>query len=166
VRGSSETTGLTWLQLQPWCAGAELQAVVRRATNWALDENLNKSNLKDVPKDFHPIIERRHFDLVLERDIKAAFGSADDALATYHREGIFSYGPRFDEVVQQVYAAAKLSEAVPKSTILLQGTHSMPACCAHGCQGCPVLSGLYHLLALADRERCKQTSDCLGELEK
>ena len=104
------------------CAGAELHAVVRRATNWALDENLNKSNLKSVPKDFHPIIERRHFNMVLEKDIKAAFGAADDALSTYHREGIFSYGPRFEQVVQELHAASQVSEAVPKSTILLQGT--------------------------------------------
>lgn len=94
---------------------------MRRATNWALDEKLNKSNLKDVPKDFHPIIERRHFNLVLEKDIKAAFGAADDALTTYHREGIFQYGPRFETAVQELHAAAQLSEAVPKSTILLQG---------------------------------------------
>lgn len=94
---------------------------MRRATNWALDENLNKGNLKDVPKDFHPTIERRHFNLVLEKDMKAAFGAAEDALSTYFSEGIFSYGARFDEAVQQVRAAAKLSDAVPKSTILLQG---------------------------------------------
>jgi hypothetical protein len=97
---------------------------VRRATNWALDENLNKSNLKDVPKDFHPTIERRHFNLVLEKDMKAAFGAADEALQTYHREGIFHYGPKFEQAVQELHAAAQLSEAVPKSTILLTGARS------------------------------------------
>ena len=102
-------------------AGAELQAVVRRATNWALDENLDKNNLKDVGKEFHPMVERRHFDLVLEKDMKPAFGAADDALSTYHAEGIFHYGPRFEQVVQELHAAAHVSEAVPKSTILLQG---------------------------------------------
>jgi hypothetical protein len=105
-------------------AGAELQAVVRGATNWALDENLNKGNLQDIPKDFHPIVEHRHFNLVIERDIKPAFGAADETLSTYHQEGIFDYGPRFKQVVQEVQAAAHVSEAVPKSTVLLQGAHT------------------------------------------
>jgi hypothetical protein len=98
---------------------------VRRATNWALDEKLNKSNLKEVPKEFHPEVERRHFMLTLDRDIRPAFGAAEEALATYHREGIFHYGPRFDRVLQEFSSAAQLSESVPKSTILLCGEPSL-----------------------------------------
>lgn len=103
------------------CAGAELHALVRHATNWALDENLNHSNLKDIPKDFHPTVARKHFLTVLERDIKPAFGAAEDALASYYQEGVWSFGPRYDKLVREIGAAAKVSEAVPKATILLQG---------------------------------------------
>lgn len=102
-------------------AGAELQALVRHATNWALDENLNKQNLKDVPKDFHPMISRRHFMLVLENDLKPAFGASEEALASYHQEGVFSFGPRFDRLVRDITTAAQVSDAVPKATVLLQG---------------------------------------------
>eukprot|EP00892_Ulva_mutabilis_P006709 jgi/Ulvmu1/440/UM001_0447.1 len=102
--------------------GAELQALVRHATNWALDENLNKQNLKDVPKDFHPMISRRHFMSVLENDLKPAFGASEEALASYHQEGMFSFGPRFDRLVRDITSASQLSDAVPKATILLQGS--------------------------------------------
>lgn len=95
--------------------------MVRHATNWALDENLNHSNLKDIPKDFHPTVARKHFILVLERDIKPAFGAAEDALASYHQEGVFSFGPRYEKLVRDISSAAQVSPAVPKATILLQG---------------------------------------------
>ena len=74
-----------------------------------------------MPKDFHPIVERRHFELTLAHDIKPLFGAADEELSTYHREGMFDYGPRFAQVVAEVQAAARVSEAVPKSTVLLRG---------------------------------------------
>jgi hypothetical protein len=101
--------------------GAELHALVRHATNWALDENLNHSNLKDIPKDLHPIVARKHFMLVLERDVKPAFGAAEEALASYYKEGIFNFGPRYDKLVRDISSAAQASAAVPKATILLQG---------------------------------------------
>lgn len=115
--------------------------MIRRATNWALDENLNKRDLQHVPKDFHPVVERRHFELTLAHDVKPLFGAADDELSTYHREGIFDYGPRFAQVVAEVQAAARVSEAVPKSTVLLRGAR--PNCtlhpCTHTVRACAVL---------------------------
>ena len=104
-----------------WRAGAEIHALVRHATNWALDENLNHSNLKDIPKDFHPTVARKHFLTVLERDIKPAFGAAEDSLASYYKEGVFSFGPRYEKLVRDISAAAQVTAAVPKATILMQG---------------------------------------------
>ena len=104
-----------------WHVGAEIHALVRHATNWALDENLNHSNLKDIPKDFHPTVARKHFLLVLERDIKPAFGAAEDALSSYYKEGVFSFGPRYDKLVRDISSAAQVTAAVPKATILMQG---------------------------------------------
>lgn len=104
---------------------------MRHATNWALDENLNKQNLKDVPKDFHPMISRRHFMLVLDNDLKPAFGASEEALASYHQEGMFSFGPRFDRLMRDITTAAQVSDAVPKATILLRGErrrHSWDSC--------------------------------------
>lgn len=102
-------------------AGAELQALVRHATNWALDENLNHSNLKDIPKDFHPTVTREHFMQVLATGVKPAFGAPEEQLATYHKEGIFGFGPRFEKLVKEISAAAQVSKNVPKATILLHG---------------------------------------------
>jgi ATPase family associated with various cellular activities (AAA) len=151
----------------PWgnrlhAAGAELQALVRHATNWALDENLNHSNLKDIPKDFHPIVSRQHFMTVLETSVKPAFGAPEETLTTYHKEGIFAFGPRFDKLLRDISAAAKLTATVPKATILLQGTTRDPnaflpcmctACCGAACECHNIYASHPH--AHAACPRCK-----------
>lgn len=66
--------------------------------------------------------------LTLDRDIRPAFGAAEETLASYYREGIFRYGPRFDRIMQDFASAAQLSDALPKSTILLCGMLSRNWC--------------------------------------
>ena len=102
-------------------AGAELASVVRRATAWALDEMLNKKDLSQQAKDFHPVVEMRHFRNVIDNEIKPAYGAAHEAISSLFSEGIWPFGARYERVVQVVHDACHVTEDVPKMTVLLEG---------------------------------------------
>lgn len=115
------STGRKPTQENARCAGAELQAVIRKATNWALEEVLDKSKLSTVSKDLHPVVAMRHFRQVLDHEIKPAFGAAHDTIASYYARGMFNFGPRFMRIMEDVPDACELTADDPKRTILLTG---------------------------------------------
>lgn len=100
--------------------GAELQALVRKATYTAIDVRLDKSDLKGVPKDFRPVVEMEHFAEVLAT-MKPAFGAAQEALSQYCEYGMLHYGPRFERVLSHAEECCNLSEAEYRASILLLG---------------------------------------------
>ncbi len=101
--------------------GAELASLVRRATAWALDEQLDKEDLSKRAKDFHPVVETRHFRKVLRDELKPAYGAAHEELSALFREGIWDYGPRHARALEVVRGACHVTADVPKRTLLLEG---------------------------------------------
>eukprot|EP01123_Difflugia_compressa_P008855 TRINITY_DN2779_c0_g1_i1.p1 TRINITY_DN2779_c0_g1~~TRINITY_DN2779_c0_g1_i1.p1 ORF type:complete len:413 (-),score=72.22 TRINITY_DN2779_c0_g1_i1:17-1096(-) len=103
-------------------SGAELEGVVKSATSFALNRQIDASNLKR-PDPTKIKVVRDDFLFALQ-DVRPAFGAAEDTLESYIGNGIISYNSRFDEV----YEEAKLfiqqvmnSDKTPIISFLLAG---------------------------------------------
>jgi len=120
--------------------GAEIEAVCRSATSYALfkDTDLSqlghqdekpksKSNSKKDDKQSAILQEKKvtmNDFLMALREIKPAFGVDDMELKNYIRGGIFNYGDRFNKVYQDCMDFIKeitVSENTALLSILLQG---------------------------------------------
>mmetsp|Transcript_107685 Transcript_107685/g.303344 ORF Transcript_107685/g.303344 Transcript_107685/m.303344 type:complete len:732 (+) Transcript_107685:100-2295(+) len=108
-------------------SGAELEGLVRSATSFALNRQVNVTDISK-PKDLTSIVVTQDdFDLALS-EIKPAFGCHDDEFEQALGTGIVQYSKEFEEVFRYcrtVVEGLKNSDKAPLQTLLLSG---IPGC--------------------------------------
>lgn len=107
-------------------SGAELAGVVRAASSYALNRKIDFKDIgKTASKDLSEIIvTKADFASALE-DIKPAFGYQADDFEGCIRQGISSYSPEFDRLIQtcdSLIEQVRTSENTPLLSILLEGS--------------------------------------------
>jgi vesicle-fusing ATPase len=103
-------------------SGAEIEGVVRSATSFALNRNIDTSTLKNLdPKNIK--ITREDFMNALN-EVKPAFGAAEDELSAAMTNGIINFGDEFSDVYQSanlLIEQVRNSSRTPIVSFLLAG---------------------------------------------
>jgi vesicle-fusing ATPase len=103
-------------------SGAELEGLVKSATSFALNRQIDPNNIKKPDPSKIKVLKEDFFAAL--QDVKPAFGVPEETLESYISNGIIPYGPHFTEL----YNNAKLfinqvlnSSKTPQISILLSG---------------------------------------------
>jgi len=103
-------------------SGAELEGLVKSATSFALNRQIDPNNIKKPDPSTIKVLKEDFFAAL--QDVKPAFGVPEETLESYISNGIIPYGPHFTEL----YDNAKLfinqvlnSSKTPQLSILLSG---------------------------------------------
>jgi vesicle-fusing ATPase len=103
-------------------SGAELEGLVKSATSFALNRQIDPNNIKKPDPSSIKVLKEDFFAAL--HDVKPAFGVPEETLESYISNGIIPYGPHFSEL----YENAKLfinqvlnSSKTPQISILLSG---------------------------------------------
>ncbi|KAK9852554.1 hypothetical protein WJX84_006225 [Apatococcus fuscideae] len=104
-------------------SGAEIEGLVKSATSFALNRQVDVSDLSKPVDEDSIKVTMQDFETAL-REVKPAFGAVTETLETYRANGIIPYGERFDHLQS---TCRTLVEQVSKSsqttllTALLEG---------------------------------------------
>jgi vesicle-fusing ATPase len=101
--------------------GAELTGLIRLATSNAMDRCINKETFKVNSDDLCVDIDDFLFAL---KEIKPMFGSSNDKIELYYRNGMIDYGVRFREIISKLETVVnhlKTSNNLFNISILLEG---------------------------------------------
>jgi len=103
-------------------SGAELEGLVKSATSFALNRQIDPNNIKKPDPSKIKVLKEDFFSAL--QDVKPAFGVPEEALESYMSNGIISYGHQFTDLFEN----AKLfinqvnnSSKTPLISILLSG---------------------------------------------
>mmetsp|Transcript_32437 Transcript_32437/g.33062 ORF Transcript_32437/g.33062 Transcript_32437/m.33062 type:complete len:789 (+) Transcript_32437:82-2448(+) len=103
--------------------GAEIEGLVRSAASFALARNIDASSLSGIdPKEL--TVEWSDFERSLG-EVTPAFGNKDsEEIKAYYRNGVYSYGPAFDDlmtVLERLVNQTRTSTKTPLLSVLLEG---------------------------------------------
>jgi vesicle-fusing ATPase len=104
-------------------SGAEIEGLVKAASSFALNREVNPNNLSKVPDASKIKVTRADFQAALS-ETKPAFGASKDSLEQYRPNGLIAYGPRWDKLTAtaSLYIAQTLNSArSPVTSLLLEG---------------------------------------------
>ena len=104
-------------------SGAEIEGLVKSASSFALNRNINVSDLSAPIDEENLKVEMKDFDAALQ-EVKPAFGVESESLEAYRLNGIISYGPAFEHLMKTcrtLVDQAKNSDKTPLLTLLLEG---------------------------------------------
>jgi len=103
-------------------SGAEIEGLVKSATSFALNRQIDPNNIKKPDPSKIKVLKEDFFSAL--QDIKPAFGVPEESLQTYISNGIINYSSFFNEL----YDSARLfinqvnnSSKTPMISILLHG---------------------------------------------
>nr|WCZ58637.1 vesicle-fusing ATPase [Seculamonas ecuadoriensis] len=103
-------------------SGAELAGLVRSATSFALNRNVDINDPSKTVKD-EIVVGMVDFEHGLE-EVHPIFGVSTDEAAMYRGSGLISYGPSFDKLMNTCRAfvhQVEKSKRTPLLTVLLEG---------------------------------------------
>lgn len=114
-------------------SGAELEGLVKSASSFALNRNIDLEHLENIPKDLGDNIKvtKHDFERALE-EVKPAFGVSTDDLELYTSQGIIDYGPRFSKLkatCQSFVNQVRVSKRTGLLTVLLEGIQGTGKTC-------------------------------------
>jgi hypothetical protein len=104
-------------------SGAEIEGVVKAAQSWAMQRQVNPSNLKQAPKPEDLRVIREDFDRAIA-EVKPSFGVATDDFESAVPNGIVSFSAAFDHTVASCRAFVEQvhhSRRTPLVSVLLEG---------------------------------------------
>jgi vesicle-fusing ATPase len=104
-------------------SGAEIEGVVKAAQSWAMQRQVNPSNLKQAPKPEDLRVIREDFDRAIA-EVKPSFGVATDDFESAVPNGIVSFSREFDHTVASLRAFVEQvhhSRRTPLVSVLLEG---------------------------------------------
>jgi len=106
-------------------SGAEIEAVVRSAVSFAMQEQIDVENLQkiDVKKLRDIKITKEYFELALQ-EVKPEFGVNDENLQMNYTRGIIRFNSDVQEIVdlsKKIVTRLRNSNAMNRQSLLLQG---------------------------------------------
>nr|CEL65248.1 TPA: N-ethylmaleimide-sensitive factor, putative [Neospora caninum Liverpool] len=108
-------------------SGAEIEGLVRSAASYAFQRNVNVKDLSK-PTDVETIkVTRLDFENALT-EVKPAFGAEEDLFDSCLRNGIISYGPEFDHLLQTCTTLAQQVRDSENTQVLSILLHGPPGC--------------------------------------
>ncbi|KAK3289508.1 hypothetical protein CYMTET_3063, partial [Cymbomonas tetramitiformis] len=108
-------------------SGAEIEGLVKSATSFALNRQVDVNNLNAEIKEENIKVTRDDFMLAMQ-EVKPAFGAATELMQQQCLNGIINYGPRFNHLLSTLHSLVqqvRVSEKTPILTCLLEGA---PGC--------------------------------------
>ncbi|DBA03177.1 TPA: hypothetical protein N0F65_003897 [Lagenidium giganteum] len=103
-------------------SGAELEGLVRAATAHALSRGTDGKTFHAMA-NFNPEVRMEDFDLALE-EVKPKFGSPNDQLSLYYKNGLIPYGKSFTDVREslvRIIEQVRSNDKTPLMSVLLHG---------------------------------------------
>jgi vesicle-fusing ATPase len=103
-------------------SGAELEGLVKSATSFALNRQIDPNNLKKPDPSKIKVLKEDFFSAL--QDVKPAFGVPEEALESYMSNGIISYGHQFTDLFEKCKLfinQVNNSSKTPLISILLSG---------------------------------------------
>mmetsp|Transcript_17599 Transcript_17599/g.52878 ORF Transcript_17599/g.52878 Transcript_17599/m.52878 type:complete len:742 (+) Transcript_17599:405-2630(+) len=104
-------------------SGAEIEGLVKAAVSYALNRQVDVSDLSKPIDEENIKVMMEDFNLALE-DVKPAFGAIVETLETYRLNGIIDYGNSFRHLLsscQSIVQQVRSSDKTPLLTCLLEG---------------------------------------------
>jgi vesicle-fusing ATPase len=104
-------------------SGAELEGVVKSASSYALERNIDPSKLNKAHDDFSITVTMADFERALT-EITPAFGVASQSLGVCIPNGIIDYGFQHQQIsgkLRQLVQLLRSSDRTPIMSILLEG---------------------------------------------
>jgi len=104
-------------------SGAEIEGVVKSASSYALERNIDPSKLNKAHEDFHITVTMADFTRALT-EITPAFGVASQSLGVCIPNGIMDYGSQYQHIsskLRQLVQLLRSSDRTPIMSILLEG---------------------------------------------
>lgn len=120
----SDNVDLEWLaQHTKNYSGAELEGLVKSATSFALERNVDYNDLSKQVDEDNVKITMDDFQKALS-EVRPAFGASTDSLERCRVGGIIDYGPKLQHILSTCYAftrQVRQSESSPCMSCLLEG---------------------------------------------
>lgn len=105
-------------------SGAEIEGLVKSATSFALNRNVDVNDLSKPIDEENIKVTMEDFLSALD-EVKPAFGATISTLDSYRLHGMVDYGPRYQHLLSScrtLVRQVQSSEATPLITTLLEGS--------------------------------------------
>ena len=120
-------------------SGAEIAGLVKSASSFALNGNIDINDIKQVSKNAEIRVRHADFENAIS-EVPSAFGANADELELYMGRGLINYGPPFSALMKECYGLISKLQDSPQIDLLSILLHGAPgvgktAIAAHLAQG-------------------------------